>query len=464
MREYELAWRWFLDKYGLMIDSDIKIEDETGSIVMWQGSNEIRIVFPVLNHANSSVITLEGFNIHARFIGRVVNMGNNSVPVIFIRSNNGKIPCGFIKNRELILNFDPFAFIYHTLSGNLELNLPSRVYLSMVERPFLDNLSEIIFRCIKYLFINNDCKFLIKPFWPNGNRFAVCLTHDVDEIRKTYQYITRTIKFLKRFDLKGLKNELFSLMSKLKGKDPYWTFEDIVKLERELNVRSTFFFLKETGKISLLDRTTWRHLGRRYDFRDPKVSEIIKKLHSEGWEVGLHGSFYSYSNYDLLKKEKQELENVLGDRVIGIRQHNLNLSIPETWRIHEALGFEYDTTLGSNHYVGFRWGTCFPFYPIDGDRFLNVLEIPLIIEDIVLFRYRDPWKKFLDIVNEVKRCGGVLTILWHHSVFNDLDFPGWADMYRRMIECCKKEGAWITNACDIAIWWKKRVSLYGNKN
>jgi len=186
----------------------------------------------------------------------------------------------------------------------------------------------------------------------------------------------------------------------------------------------------------------------------------MRKLDLEGWEVGLHGSFYSYNDYDLLKREKQELERVLSKKVVGIRQHNLNLSVPETWRIHESLGFEYDTTLGSNHYIGFRWGTCFPFYPIDHEqrRFIRVLQIPLIIEDIALFRYKDPWKKFLEVVNKVKKYGGVLTILWHHSVFNNLEFPSWADMYERMIMYCKKEGAWITNGYEISRWWKMRIN------
>ena len=76
-----------------------------------------------------------------------------------------------------------------------------------------------------------------------------------------------------------------------------------------------------------------------------------------------------------------------------------------------------------------------------------------------LFRYRNPWRKFLDIVKEVKKYGGVLTILWHHSVFNDLEFPGWADMYRRMIMYCKREGAWITSGYNILKSWEDRSNI-----
>lgn len=293
-------------------------------------------------------------------------------------------------------------------------------------------------------------------FWPGGKKFAVCLTHDVDEVKKTYQYLTRSLRYLKTGNMRGLKDEFLSLLQKIKGKEPYWTFEEIMRIERKFGVKSTFFFLNETSKIKIFDKKTWRHYGRRYDFSDRKVAEIIRILHEECWEVGLHGSFYSYNNFDLLKKEKEKLEKVLGVKVVGIRQHNLNLEIPQTWRIHEKLGFEYDTSLGFNDRVGFGGGTCFPFHPVDGGRTLKLLEIPVAIEDIALFRYKDPWAVCMKMIEEVERKGGVLTVLWHHSVFNELEFPGWAEIYERLIRVCKEKGAWITTAREIARWWSMR--------
>ena len=298
-----------------------------------------------------------------------------------------------------------------------------------------------------------------KVFWPKDKKFAVCLTHDVDEIKKTYQYITHTLRYLRDGNLSRLKNQFLSLVKKvIKGEEPYWTFDEIMDLEQRLGVRSTFYFLIESGKVKLFDRSTWRHYGRKYDITDEKIVDLMKMLHSEGWEIGLHGSFYSYNNISKLKKEKEMLEKVLDAKVYGIRQHNLNLDIPNTWRIHEKLGFEYDTTLGFNECVGFRWGTCFPFHPFDievGEP-MKLLEIPLVIEDIALFSYENPWDVCMDIINVVEECGGVLTLLWHHSVFNELEYPGWAEIYERIIKVCKEEGAWVTNAYEIAKWWRMR--------
>lgn len=346
-----------------------------------------------------------------------------------------------------------FEFVGFCLSGQLEISK------KLISKPLVDVCEDLLFQVLKEYYRENDDPLIQKTFWPYGKRFAVCLTHDVDEIKKTYQYITRPLQYIKEGNLKGLKYQLSSLGRKIiKREEPYWTFEKIIHLEQRLGVKSTFFFLNESCKVKLSDRSTWRHYGRRYRVTDEKVAEVIRRLHSGGWEVGLHGSFYSYNDINKLKREKEILERVLGARVHGVRQHNLNLAIPDTWRIHEKLGLEYDTTLGFNDCVGFRWGTCFPFHPFDKEtgKPMKLLEIPLVIEDIALFSYDDPWTVCTDLINTVKRYGGVLTLLWHHSVFNKLEYPGWAEIYERIIKVCKEEGAWVTNAYEIAKWWRMR--------
>ena len=357
---------------------------------------------------------------------------------------------------------DIFKRIELILSGGLEVvwsKLDEKVKEALVKMPITDYYEEILFSSILHTHLESGTPIIQKAFWPNGKRFAVCLTHDVDEVRKTYQYITHPLRRLKKGDLKGFKNQFLSLTKKImKKEEPYWTFEKIMDLEEKLGVRSTFYFLNEKSEVKLFDLSTWRHYGRRYDVTSKEVVEIMRKLCSEGWEVGLHGSFYSYNDIDKLKTEKETLERVLSAKVYGIRQHNLNLDIPYTWKLHEKIGLEYDTTLGFNDRVGFRWGTCFPFHPIDKETYrpMRLLEIPLTIEDIALFSYDDPWEVCASLINTVKKYGGVLTLLWHHSVFNELEYPGWAEIYERIIKVCKEGGAWVTNAYEIAKWWRTR--------
>lgn len=178
-----------------------------------------------------------------------------------------------------------------------------------------------------------------KAFWPNDKRFAVCLTHDVDELKNTYQYFTRSVRHLKSGEFGRAGYHIKSFFSdKLFGRNPYWTFDDIMRIENELNVRSTFFFLNETAKVNILKPATWIHYARRYDFQKPKIAELIRELASKGWEIGLHGSYESYLDKDKLKEEKEYLEKILGSKVYGIRQHHLNMKIPETWKYQEGIG------------------------------------------------------------------------------------------------------------------------------
>ena len=143
-----------------------------------------------------------------------------------------------------------------------------------------------------------------KTRWPQGKKFAVCITHDVDRVKKTYQYFTRFVRFLSHFQILGAINEIqngFLLFKNIK-KNPYWGFERIIEIENKYNVKSTFFFLNESGKVDLFHPKDWKLYLGRYSINDPEIVKIIISLASNGWEIGLHGSYNSFLNKNLLKK------------------------------------------------------------------------------------------------------------------------------------------------------------------
>ena len=364
---------------------------------------------------------------------------------------------------QITVNFDIFKEIGYILSAKFEavlskLNYQKRKIFSRT--PIVDVYEKMLFDILLYACQKSDVPLVQKAFWPDGKQFAVCLTHDVDELKKTYQYFTRSVRHLKSGEFGRAGYHINSFFTdKLFGKNPYWTFDDIMRIENELNVKSTFFFLKETAKVNIFRPATWIHYARRYDFQKPKIAELIRELASKGWEVGLHGSYESYLNVDKLRKEKDYLEETLGCKISGIRQHHLNLKIPETWKYQEEIGLEYDTSLGfkGGEDIGFRWGTCFPFHPCNNNgEVMSIIEISLTFMDVSLYSSKNIWEDCMNVINEVEKYGGVLTLLWHHTVFNDEEYPGWAEMYERIIKVCKEKNAWITNAGEIAKWWKTR--------
>ena len=114
--------------------------------------------------------------------------------------------------------------------------------------------------------------------------------------------------------------------------------------------------------------------------------------------------------------------------------------------------------LGLSDCIGFRWGTASPFHPVNpaNSKPMNVLEIPLSVMDITLFSMKDSREELLRMQDEVERHSGVLTLLWHHTVFNDREFPGWAMLYEEAVSRARERNAWIATANDISEWWRAR--------
>ena len=255
----------------------------------------------------------------------------------------------------------------------------------------------------------------------------VCLTHDIDRIHKSYQYITQTLRALKRLDLNGLKNQYLSLMTK----NPYWGFDRLIEIENKYDVRSTLFFLSESIKINPLKLKSYYLSMGRYDIESPKVMDIIRYLDGNGWEIGVHGSYNSYQNLSLLKKEKEILESIVGHEIRGIRQHHLNLD-DNTWRLQKEAGFVYDSTLGYTRDIGFKDGIISPYHPFD-DEFV---VFPLPIMDFCFNTCSDRWTRFEEIVETCVKHNGILVLNYHQHIFHEPDFPGYADDYIQIIERC----------------------------
>ena len=133
----------------------------------------------------------------------------------------------------------------------------------------------------------------------------VCLTHDIDRIDKSYQYVTKPLRALK----KGNLTLFFKLVwSALTIRRPYWGFDEIIHIEEGHGIKSTCFFLNESIKPQLKKPSSWKLAFGRYSIHDKRIVGIIRKLDANGLEVGVHGSFRSNADEELLRQEKKTLE------------------------------------------------------------------------------------------------------------------------------------------------------------
>jgi peptidoglycan/xylan/chitin deacetylase (PgdA/CDA1 family) len=224
-------------------------------------------------------------------------------------------------------------------------------------------------------------------------------------------------------------------------------------------VKSSIYFLNKkptASSMNIGDRML--ELGAcRIDI--PQVREAIINLQRRGWDVGVHQSLESYANEELLRKEKEELEAITGVPCPGVRQHYLMMKMPDFWLAQEGAGFKYDSTVGFTQTVGFRTGTMFPYRAFDRvkEKALNLLEIPLtVMERNVFSDEKEPWEACREMIDIVEKQNGMLVILWHQRFFNENEFPGYAELYKKIIEYCQKRGAWVASLDEIYKWWAKR--------
>ncbi|MCK8517541.1 polysaccharide deacetylase family protein [Methanoculleus sp. 7T] len=283
--------------------------------------------------------------------------------------------------------------------------------------------------------------------YPDGKQFAVCLTHDVDEIYPPRKHtLLSTLTCFKRLDFGGFKQQTFW---KLHGKEksPYWNFQGIMDLEEKYGARSSFYFLATDSDI------------RRFRYNIEDLEGELGRIVDRGWEVGLHGGYYAYNDLEEILREKERLEQVLGRRVTGYRNHYLRFCVPDSWEILEKAGFGYDTTLGYPDMVGFRNGMCHPFRPYNlrTDTEVSILEVPMIIMDGTLFdlvrSYDEAWEMTKRLIDTVADCQGVLTLNWHTNNFNCPFRGSWPRLYENTLEQCYRKGAWMASGNEVLRWW-----------
>jgi peptidoglycan/xylan/chitin deacetylase (PgdA/CDA1 family) len=282
------------------------------------------------------------------------------------------------------------------------------------------------------------------PDYPEGQPFAVCLTHDIDSVYQSALFKGHyTLRSLKTGDVpKALANAMQFRSKKL----PWCNFREIMALEEEYGAQSSFYFLA----LAPGDQ------GYSYDVKN--LEGEIGMIADAGWEIGLHGGHRAYCDPEYLVAEKRRLEAVLGRPVVGYRNHILRFRVPETWNHLYHAGFRYDTTLGYADCVGFRNGMCHPFKPYDlqaGNQ-IDILEIPLTIMEATFAQYmqldpRKAWEVTRRLIDATERCHGVITILWHNtSMYGDqLKF------YEKILRYCREKGAWMTSGERIATLWSE---------
>lgn len=295
--------------------------------------------------------------------------------------------------------------------------------------------------------------FLVKnglePEYPDGKKFAICLTHDIDMIYYTGRLAAKTLA--KSFEKRKMSRVFKVLFSRLSKKiNPLWNFDKIMQLDSEYGARSSFYFL--TLDTKEMD----------FNFQIKDLKGELRNILSNGCEVGLHGGVEDNTDVTKMKQEKRALEEIVNQEIMGNRNHYLRFEVPKTWQSLKAAGFKYDTTFGYADCVGFRNGMCHPFKPFDlnTNQFIDLLEIPLVITDFTLGNYmhldlQAAFKIIKLLIDKVEKYRGAVAILWHNTEM----FDEMLELYQEILRYCHAKNAWMPTCAGLYQWWEKKRFL-----
>jgi len=309
------------------------------------------------------------------------------------------------------------------------------------------------------------------PLWPDGRRFAVCLTHDVDLLsaRSTPAQALRSARAgldgpdLVRFAWPAgrLARSLRAGVSRVPSTRD--TLERSVAMETERGATASYLFtVPPVGGPGRYDCVYAPTDLCRFRGEAQPVAEVMRLLAEEGFDVGLHGSYHASARPGALAAERATLEDATGLRVVSTRQHLLHWDVRWSPQLQRDAGLRVDSSLGFNRNVGCRAGTSLPFRLFDagtGTR-LELLEVPLVAQDVALL---DAWGLELDLplaqrvvaglLDGAAALGTALTLVFHPD---KLALPDWLALYEWTLDGALERGGWLTSLAGLADWWERR--------
>jgi hypothetical protein len=212
--------------------------------------------------------------------------------------------------------------------------------------------------------------------------------------------------------------------------DPYDTYNEQFEIHKKYNVKPIYFFL--LGDYGVNDKNI--------TVKNKKFQSLIKSL-ADYYEVGIHPSYASNNDVNILAKEINRLKNMTHRDVKKSRQHFLKLTLPLTYRNLIDNDIFEDFTMGYSGQVGFRASICSPFYfyDLDTESQTDLKIFPFAVMEATLKYYlkmnpEEAIKEITELMETVKSVNGTFVSVWHNESLSDQGiWEGWKDVYVKML-------------------------------
>lgn len=223
-------------------------------------------------------------------------------------------------------------------------------------------------------------------------------------------------------------------------KDPYDTYGlilDSFRPEEVLCEHLLFFFLI--------------HAGHRYDTafgdRNLAYNKLIRRLSETGAGVGIHPSYESTEQPEMIAQQTLRLAEITGQPVTLSRQHFLKLKTPDTYRALLEAGIRDEYTGCLHSRTGWRFGMAapFPWYDRWREETTALTLHPVAAMDRSLMQYEglspdESLKRLLELIGQARQVGGRFHLLLHNDTLSELPpWTGWRAVYGSVLDALRGE-------------------------
>lgn len=351
--------------------------------------------------------------------------------------DNNQVRAFANQESKSLMDYDPFALIFFLVSRYEEYHSTERDHFGRFpahssyayKYGFLDQpvVNDIVLRLYSLL-QEYYPKLLVKL--PS---YQFSPSYDIDYAyaykgRPFWRTAGAAIKLLSR----GKWTQLIKQVRVLSGidKDPFDVFDDLASLHDKYNLDPLWFFL--LANYGEFDKNTNIN---QLSFK--KQIELLAKQYT----VGIHPSFQSNSEPELLDVEIKRLKERTGLPIKDARQHFLMLQFPSTYQNLIANGIVADYSMGYAKEVGFRASIASSFLWFDlAANCVTTLRVhPFMCMDVTLKDYLkcspgEAFERIKPVIDRTKDVGGHFISLWHNSSFAIEWSEEWKTLYLKILE------------------------------
>src|SRR5919198_4226840 len=304
--------------------------------------------------------------------------------------------------------------------------------------------------------------FRVLAPWPEGRRWAVALSHDLDVVDHWPAFTgLRLAELVRKGDFRRAASVGIAAIRTV-ARNPVWHgVRELLDTEQDIGALSTWFVLCGTPTLA-----TMRAGDLTYRIDSALARRILAAVSSGGHEIGLHGSFATYTNLEVFRAQREHLGRALKRVPRGVRQHYLRMQPGETQTAMAGAGFDYDSTFGFADRNGFRLGVAdiLPAWNAIDQTGAGIDEVPFAWMDRALSKYRnveapEAWiDDAMSLATECRNVDGLWVGVWHPNLTPALGFPGAPAAYRKLVGALAAGGPYFGQMSDLVAWRRARRS------